>query len=57
LSIVAAAIFISIALVFAAKQDLVVALPFFVLAAISARTIVKSAEELSRLKDQESEID
>jgi hypothetical protein len=57
LSIVAAAIFTSIALVFATKQDPVVALPFIVLAAISARTIVKSAEELSRLKDQESEID
>jgi len=57
LNIAAAAIFISIALVFAAKQDPVVALPFIVLTAISARTIVKSAEELSKLRDQESEID
>jgi len=55
--IATAFVYVSFALFLAIKHVMVGVLIFSVFAGISARTIVKSAEELSKLKDRESEID
>jgi membrane protein implicated in regulation of membrane protease activity len=55
--IATAFVYVSFALFLAIEHVMVGVLIFSVFAGISARTIVKSAEELSKLKDRESEID
>ena len=50
-------VYVSFAVFLAIKHVMVGVLILSVFAAISARTIVKSAEELSKLMDRESEID
>jgi hypothetical protein len=55
--IVTSVIYVSGALFCAVNRIIIGALLFIAFTAFSVRIVVKSAEELSKLKDQESEID